>query len=63
MVIGPGPIGLVTVVAAKSFGANPVILVGHQCEKRLALGKEMGADYLIKIDQNTPREEVAKESA
>ena len=60
VVIGPGPIGLVTAAAAKYFGANPVILVGTS-EKRLSLGKEMGADYLIKVDHDTPREIVAKQ--
>jgi alcohol dehydrogenase len=59
VVIGPGPIGMATVAAAKSFGANPVILVGTN-EKRLALGREMGADHLIKVEKTTPREEVAK---
>jgi alcohol dehydrogenase len=59
VVIGPGPIGLVTTAAAKSYGANPVILVGTN-EKRLALGTQFGADYLIKVERGTPRQEVAE---
>lgn len=60
VVIGPGPIGLVSVVAAKAYGADPLILVGTR-EDRLALGKELGADYTIKIERTTPREEVIKQ--
>jgi threonine dehydrogenase-like Zn-dependent dehydrogenase len=59
VVIGPGPIGLVTTATAKAYGANPLILVGTN-EGRLALGKEMGADHLIKVTRDTPREEVAE---
>jgi threonine dehydrogenase-like Zn-dependent dehydrogenase len=46
VVVGAGPIGLMTVVAAKSAGAYPVILIGSRKE-RLSLGKELGADYFI----------------
>jgi threonine dehydrogenase-like Zn-dependent dehydrogenase len=59
VVIGPGPIGLVSVVAAKAYGAEPVILIGTR-DDRLALGKELGADYTIKIDDHSTREEVAE---
>ncbi|RQW74830.1 hypothetical protein EBB45_09525 [Lysinibacillus composti] len=46
VIVGAGPIGLLTVVAAKSAGAYPIILVGSR-EERLSLGKEFGADYVI----------------
>jgi threonine dehydrogenase-like Zn-dependent dehydrogenase len=59
VVLGAGPIGLVSVVAAKAYGADPLILVEPRPE-RLALGKELGADCLIQLSPNTPREEVAK---
>jgi alcohol dehydrogenase len=59
VVIGAGPIGLVTVVAAKAYGADPLILVEPRPE-RLALGKELGADFLIQPELNAPREEVAR---
>lgn len=46
VVIGPGPIGLLAVAVAKSLGASPVILVGTR-ESRNAIGRELGADYVI----------------
>jgi threonine dehydrogenase-like Zn-dependent dehydrogenase len=49
VVIGPGPIGLLAVAVAKALGASPVILTGTR-NKRLAIGKELGADRLININ-------------
>nr|WP_285890038.1 alcohol dehydrogenase catalytic domain-containing protein [Halalkalibacter oceani] len=46
VVVGAGPIGLLTVVAAKAAGASPVMLVGSR-EERLALGREFGADEVL----------------
>ena len=48
VVVGPGPIGLLSIVAAKTAGANPLILTGTR-EERLELGKELGADYVINV--------------
>src|ERR1700724_778389 len=48
VVIGPGPIGLLAVAVAKALGASPVILTGTR-NKRLAIGKELGADGAINI--------------
>src|SRR6201994_4857703 len=48
VVTGPGPIGLMAVAVAKSLGAHPVILTGTR-DKRLAIGKELGADRVINI--------------
>ena len=49
VVIGPGPIGLLAVAVAKALGASPVILTGTR-NKRLAIGKELGADRSININ-------------
>lgn len=49
VVIGPGPIGLLAVAVAKALGANPVILTGTR-NKRLAIGKGLGADRTININ-------------
>src|ERR1700757_1265212 len=46
VVIGPGPIGLLAVAVAKAIGAGPVILTGMR-NKRLTIGKELGADFTI----------------
>ena len=48
VVIGPGPIGLLAVAVAKALGASPVILTGTR-NRRLAIGKELGADRVINI--------------
>ena len=50
VVIGPGPIGLLAVAVAKALGASPVILTGTR-DKRLAIGKQLGADRVINISQ------------
>jgi L-iditol 2-dehydrogenase len=49
VVIGPGPIGLLAVAVAKALGASPVILTGTR-NKRLTIGKELGADRVININ-------------
>ncbi len=50
VVIGPGPIGLLAAAVAKAIGASPVILTGTR-NKRLAIGKELGADRTININE------------
>ncbi len=50
VVIGPGPIGLLAVAVAKALGASPVILTGTR-NKRLAIGKELGADRVINVTE------------
>ena len=49
VVIGPGPIGLLGVAVAKALGAGPVILVGTR-DSRLEIGKKLGADYVLNIN-------------
>jgi threonine dehydrogenase-like Zn-dependent dehydrogenase len=55
VVIGPGPIGLLAVAVAKALGASPVILTGTR-NKRLAIGKELGADRVVNINDEDPVE-------
>lgn len=51
-VVGPGPMGLLGVEFAKLCGAKAVALVGlRDDEKRLAIGKRVGADYIIYSDE------------
>ena len=55
VVTGPGPIGLMSVAVAKALGANPVILVGtRQDAKRLEIGRQLGADALVCVDDEDP---------
>src|SRR5439155_10954881 len=48
-VLGPGPIGLLGVAVAKALGASPVILTGTR-DRRLAIGRELGADQVINVN-------------
>lgn len=49
VVSGPGPIGLLSVMAAKAAGARAVALIGTEADEkvRLPLGRELGADHII----------------
>jgi L-iditol 2-dehydrogenase len=60
VVIGPGPIGLLSVMAAKAAGARAVALVGTQLdeETRLPMGQEVGADAIIVADRENAVERV-----
>src|SRR3981189_81596 len=49
VVIGPGPIGLLAVAVAKALGASPGILAVTRNGGR-AIGKELGADRAININ-------------
>jgi L-iditol 2-dehydrogenase len=53
VVIGPGPIGLVTVEVLKAIGAARVILIGTRTE-RLDLGRRLGADVTVLVDEADP---------
>src|SRR3954453_11835100 len=62
VVIGPGPIGLLAVAVAKALGANPVILTGTR-SKRLAIGRELGADRVINVGRENAVEVVKELTA
>lgn len=53
VVIGPGPVGLMTVQVARALGAGQVILVGTR-EARLALGARLGADHVVDAREEDP---------
>ncbi|KAB2596616.1 sorbitol dehydrogenase-like [Pyrus ussuriensis x Pyrus communis] len=48
LVIGAGPIGLVSVLAARAFGAPRIVIVDMD-DQRLAMAKSLGADETVKI--------------
>ncbi|MDP1534354.1 MAG: zinc-binding dehydrogenase [Rubrivivax sp.] len=56
VVMGPGPIGLMTVAVAKALGAGEVILTGTR-DNRLEMGLKLGADHVINV---TKEDAVAK---
>jgi L-iditol 2-dehydrogenase len=52
VVIGPGPIGLMSIGVAKALGASPVLLVGTERDRRrLAIGRQLGADEIITVGE------------
>ncbi|XP_074280902.1 sorbitol dehydrogenase-like [Silene latifolia] len=58
LIIGAGPIGLVTLLAARAFGA-PRIVVADVDDHRLSVAKTLGADQVVKVSFN--KEDVASE--
>jgi len=51
-VLGPGPMGLITVQAARAAGAKQVILTGVSADKeRFSVAKELGADLIIDVEK------------
>lgn len=51
LIIGSGPIGLVTLLAARAFGAPRIIVVDVD-EERLAIAKKLGADGIVHVSQD-----------
>ena len=49
--MGAGPIGLVTMLAARAFGVSKIV-VADVDEIRLAIAKDLGATAVIKSSQN-----------
>lgn len=48
LIMGAGPIGLVTMLAARAFGAPRIIIVDVD-ECRLSVAKSLGADDVVKV--------------
>jgi L-iditol 2-dehydrogenase len=54
-VLGPGPMGLLIVQAAKIAGAKHVILTGVSADKeRFSIAKELGVDSIINVENEDP---------
>ncbi|KAI0499373.1 sorbitol dehydrogenase [Dendrobium catenatum] len=51
LIMGAGPIGLVTMLAARAFGAPRIIIVDVD-EYRLSVAKSLGADDFVKVSTN-----------
>ncbi|XP_030934923.1 sorbitol dehydrogenase isoform X2 [Quercus lobata] len=58
LVMGAGPMGLVTTLAARAFGAPRIVIVDVD-DHRLAVAKELGADEIVKVSPNI--QDVAEE--
>ena len=54
-VLGPGPIGLLTLLLLKAAGAGKIIITGTNTdERRLEIARQLGADVIIKVDETDP---------
>lgn len=51
LVMGAGPIGLVTMLAARAFGAPRIVIVDVD-DQRLSVAKELGANEAVKVSTN-----------
>ena len=60
-VIGPGPLGLISVEVAKALCAGRVYLIGTRAS-RLQVGASLGADRLIDVNREDPVQIIRKES-
>jgi len=60
-VLGPGPIGLMAVQLAKALGAGKVYLTGTR-DSRLKVGKDLGADMIININDQNVVETIMKDT-
>ncbi|CAI9771884.1 unnamed protein product [Fraxinus pennsylvanica] len=58
LVMGAGPIGLVTMLAARAFGSPRIVIVDVD-DHRLSVAKELGADETVKV--STDIKDVASE--
>uniref|UniRef100_A0A667H2T8 Sorbitol dehydrogenase n=1 Tax=Lynx canadensis TaxID=61383 RepID=A0A667H2T8_LYNCA len=58
-VCGAGPIGLVTLIVAKAMGAAQVVVTDLSAT-RLSKAKEVGADFVLQISKESPKEIASK---
>jgi L-iditol 2-dehydrogenase len=58
VVLGPGPIGLMAAMAAKSEGAREVMITGTDADEalRLRTAREVGIDHVVNLQQEDPVE-------
>jgi len=55
VVLGPGPIGLLTLQVVKAAGAGLVMVAGTGADKkRLEIARRLGADVIINVDSEDP---------
>jgi 2-desacetyl-2-hydroxyethyl bacteriochlorophyllide A dehydrogenase len=59
VVTGPGAIGLMSAQMARVLGAGRVILTGTRAN-RLAVGREMGADVALSVNEAGAREQIMR---
>ncbi len=59
LILGPGQRGLASVIAARTAGADRIIVTGLRRDAaKLALARELGADHVIDVEQEDVRHRV-----
>lgn len=59
VILGPGQLGLASVIAAKEAGAGCIIITGRSSDaNRLAVAQQLGAHHIINVDAEDPVEKV-----
>ncbi|MEM2083663.1 MAG: alcohol dehydrogenase catalytic domain-containing protein [Nitrososphaerota archaeon] len=61
VILGPGPIGLLSMQIAKNYGIKKIIVLGTK-KDRLKLAEELGADLTINVSEENYIERVLKET-
>ena len=51
VIVGPGPIGLLTLQVVKAAGARAIVLGVGRDAQRLALARDLGADHTLDVEQ------------
>ncbi len=59
IIAGPGAIGLLTLQVVKAAGATVVVLGTNADEHRLAMAKQLGADYTLNVQTTNAEEFIA----
>lgn len=59
LILGAGPIGLVTLIVAKEMGATKIVIT-DLLQSRLDVAKELGADYTLLIEKGDTEEVLSK---
>ncbi|CAH1958616.1 unnamed protein product [Acanthoscelides obtectus] len=59
LILGAGPIGLVTLLAAKAMGASKICITDI-LDIKLEMAKKLGADHAIKIEKHLSEDEIVK---
>ncbi|XP_058825319.1 sorbitol dehydrogenase-like [Topomyia yanbarensis] len=60
LILGAGPIGLVTLITAKSMGASKIVIT-DLLQSRLDVAKELGADETLVVERGASETEVVKQ--
>jgi L-iditol 2-dehydrogenase len=62
VIFGPGPIGLLSLMAAKAGGAGKTIMVGTEIDRKLRLSKaiELGVDEIVLADKQNTVDEILR---